>query len=129
MLWLRHKNGATVVSMRFREMFIRSSDFVERKGGKTLLGNVYDHRLFQNKTYTVIISADETFGLTSTKRDFCRNFWTAGERFINFDTGASEPSTGWIAVATDGGATPVSFLEDNDYLAEFTFNLTAKEAV
>lgn len=128
MIWLRHKTDVTTVSMRFRELSLDDRMSVRRKTGESLRGSTHDHLLSKARRFVVVISADETYGTTSTPRDFLRAFWEAEERWINLDTGASEPVSGWIAVATEGGETPFVNVEDCDLLPEFTFTLIAKEA-
>lgn len=127
-LWLRLTNGVTMTALRFNELSVRERKIVVRKTGDTLRGNTFDHRLFAKRTWTVIISADETFGITSTKRDFLDDYFEAEQREVAFDASLTEPVSGWIAVAIEGGETPAEDLEGSKYLPEYTFILIEKEA-
>lgn len=127
-LWLRMTNGATVTAMRFNELSKRERKVVERKSGDTLRGNTYDHLLYSKRRWTVIISADETYGVTSAKRDFLDDYFCAASREIAFDASLTEPVSGWIAVAMEGGEVPSEDLEGSQYLQEYTFVLIEKEA-
>lgn len=127
-LWLRHINNGTTTSMRIDELALIPSKNVSRKVGTTLRGNTYDHKLNTRRTWQLTISADQTYG-TMAAATFLDEFFTAAQRFINLGTGTTTPTTGWIAVAVDGGDLPVSFVEDCILLPEFSFKLTEKAAL
>lgn len=127
-LWLRHTTGMTTDAERFDELSIDERDVVERRITKTLRGNTADHLLSSNRKWVVVISADETFGATSTKRDFLRAFFKAAERELALDDDLTEPMTGWIAVALEGGETPFENVEDNDLMPEYTLTMIEKGA-
>ena len=75
-----------------------------------------------------MISSDETYGTTSSLRDFLKAFFSGDERFVNLSTSGTEPVTGWTAVAMEGGDLPVSYVEDCLLLPEFSFTLIEKAA-
>lgn len=127
-LWLRHITASTTYSQRYEELSKDSRASVTRKIGETLRGNTYDHRLAKRRKFTITISADETYGATSAKRDFLNAYFEGDARFINLSEAETEPSTGWIAVALEGGDTPFQNVEDCDLMPEFTFVLIEKEA-
>lgn len=127
-LWLRHINNGSTTSMRIDELALIPSKNVTRKTGVTLRGNTYDHKLHMRRYWQLTISADQTYG-TMAAATFLEDFFTAAERYINFSTGTTTPTTGWIAVAMDGGDLPVTYIEDCLLLPEYSFKLTEKAAL
>ncbi len=127
-LWLRHTDGVTTVSTRVIELGLVETPNVTRKIGTTLRGNTFDHRLSRRRKWTLTISADQTYGSGSSLRAFLEAFFTGGARYIAIDASVTEPATGWIGVAIEGGDLPVSYIEECLLLPEFTFVLIEKEA-
>lgn len=127
-LWLRMTNGVTVTAMRFNELSTSERPTSVRRSGDTLRGNTFDHRLYRKRKWTVIISGDETYGVTSAKRDFLEDYFDAEQREVAFDASLTEPVSGWIAVAIEGGDSPFEDLEGSKYLPEYTFVMVEKEA-
>ncbi len=127
-LWLRHTDGVTTVSARVVELSLVPTRNVTRKIGATLRGNTFDHRLSQRRKWTLTISADQTYGSGSSLRSFLEAFFTGGARYIAIDASMTEPVSGWIGVAMEGGDLPVTFIEECFLLPEFSFVLIEKEA-
>ncbi len=127
-LWLRHTTGVTTTAMRFEELTATERQSVTRRIGTTLRMNNFDHVLGRSRLWTVVISADETFGPGSTKRAFLEDFFAGDARELALDASLTEPVSGWIAVAMEGGESPFELIEGNEYLPEYTFVLLAKEA-
>lgn len=129
MIWLNYINGATPpgVSMRFAPLSVRERLSVTRRGGETLRGTTYDHRLGARRTWEVVISADEL--LSDASREFMLEFFAGGRRFISFEDVETAPTTTWIGVAIEGGDAPIEAIEGNERLVEWTFRFVEKEAL
>jgi hypothetical protein len=127
-LWLRHINNGVTTSLRIDELALIPSRNVVRKSGTTLRGNTYDHKLHARRVWQLIVSADQTYG-TMSAATFLVDFFTASARLINLSTDATAPTTGWIAVALDGGDLPVTYIEDCILLPEFSFKLIEKGTI
>ena len=127
-LWLRQTTGMTTTAMRFEDLSLTQRASVARVGGSTLRGNTYDHRLHKARRWHLVISADQVFGSASAARTFLEDFWAADTRELAIDAALTEPVSGWINVATEGGESPFEALDGNALLLEYTFALTEKEA-
>jgi len=128
MLWLKHITGGTATAMLFNELFLHERPITKRKRGDTLRWNDFDHLLGKKRKWLIVISADETYGATSAKRDFLNAFWTAAEREMCIDDSETEPEEGWIRVATEDGEVPIEPVEGAELLPEYTFTLIEKSA-
>lgn len=129
MIWLNYINGATPpgVSMRFDPISVRERASVTRRGGETLRGTTYDHRLGARRTWEIVISADEL--IDADRREFVLEFFLGGRRFISFEDVDTAPTTTWVGVAIEGGDAPIEAIEGNERLVEWTFRLIEKEAM
>ncbi len=126
-LWLRYSNTfPTTISMRLSAIDVRERPNVTRKIGETLRGGTYDHRIAKRSKWTIVISADELAGNGNAKRAFLEAFFTGGSRWIALSNSPTEPTSGWIPVAIEGGDMPLEPIEGNELLPEFTFTAVAK---
>jgi hypothetical protein len=124
LIWLRYRDTSAdpVQSRRFRSLGVKDLDEVEVIRGRTLHRRIWSFRLSKRIIYEVKIGAREMF-LSPAAETFMRNFWTASERWISFDTTAAPPEGSYIAVSVEGGLSPVEFLEDHVRLRSWTLTL------
>lgn len=127
-IWLRHTIGITTTAMRFNELSLVERQSVVRSFGQTLRGNTYDHRLSNRRKWVLVISADETYGQNNSAKTFLDNYWIADKREFANDASLTEPVSGWVAVAIEGGDAPIELVENNRYMPEYTLEMIEKEA-
>ncbi len=82
---------------------------VEVEAGKCLNGRQFAHKKWAHKEFELIISADEL--ADSGALSFIEAFWLANYKYISFlltDTTGED----YREVITDGGAMPLSYVDD-----------------
>lgn len=84
--------------------------------GRTLRGRQFEHLIYRDTEFTIVISADEL--ISSVKRNFIKEFWEAGHKYIRTDGD-------YIQVFSGGGTLPIEYINDNKYLPEITLRMTS----
>lgn len=86
--------------------------------GVLLNGRIFSHLLYERKELDVIISADE---IDSTDVAFFEEFLSCSHKYISVYNGVSWSD--YFRIETEGGRTPIEYVEGVEDLPEITLTL------
>lgn len=106
--------------MQFEGISFLPGKTVTRINFESLRGNLGSHRKSKRRTWSCVISADET----ATHAAFLEDFWEAELQQISLleSPTASTDSDG-INIVTDGGSLPLEYIDGLVHLKEYSFTL------
>ena len=119
---LAYDSGATNQALFYPAEWTKPLIETFEDKGKLLNGNNYSHLLYKHYNYNLIISTDE---IQSSDITFLENFWQAQFKYI----AVKESTTfgNYVRVNTEGGPIPFTFIENIEFLPEFTLKLQTME--
>jgi hypothetical protein len=124
-IWLRYKDGATIVDRRFNAVTEYNRTTVDRLQGRTLRHTDYSHRLSRRRAYDVAISADELVVIAAM--EYIEAFWEAEQWWISLDESTTVPDDAQFVECTiPSGDLPVTYIRSHKRLPRVAFTMTEK---